>query len=181
MSILFRASLTIVFSVAIAGCATMNVSSQVQRGIDFSGYHTYEWAPPDALPVGDARLDRDPFFRDHMQGAVDKQLTARGLERSTSRRPDLLAHYHVAITRRIDVNCVDRQYGYASDDDMPGRVIEYEVGTLIIDLVDSRTNRVVWRGWAQQDFERALKKHDFLARTINTAVTRMFQRLPRPL
>jgi len=35
------------------GCATMNVSSHVERGVDFAQYKTYDWGPADALPTGD--------------------------------------------------------------------------------------------------------------------------------
>ena len=30
-----------------AGCATMNVSSFTERGVNFRQYRTYSWAPPD--------------------------------------------------------------------------------------------------------------------------------------
>ena len=50
--------------VALAGCATMNVSSHIERDINFTGYVTYDWGPPDNLPLGDPRLDNNPFFND---------------------------------------------------------------------------------------------------------------------
>ena len=67
--------------VLIAGCATtMTVSSHVDRAVDFAHYRTYDWGPADALPTGDARLDANPFFKDHLQGEVEKQLAAKGFE-----------------------------------------------------------------------------------------------------
>src|SRR5688572_812726 len=60
-------------ALAFTGCATMSVSSHFERGLDFSKYRTYEWAPPDALPIGDPRLDSNPFFHDYFQGAVEKE------------------------------------------------------------------------------------------------------------
>src|SRR6188472_936791 len=89
-----------IFSLAFSGCATMTVSSHVQRGLDFSQYRTYDWGPADALPTGDPRLDRNPFFRDHVEGAVEKQLAARGFSRPMSGTADLLLHYHASITQR---------------------------------------------------------------------------------
>ena len=52
----------------LSGCATMRVSSHVERGLDFSQDRTFDWGPPDALPLGDPRLDKDPFFRDQVEG-----------------------------------------------------------------------------------------------------------------
>jgi hypothetical protein len=167
-------------AVAAAGCATtMTVSSHVDRGINFARYRTYDWGPADALPTGDPRLDKNPFFKDHVEGAVEKQLAARGLEMSTSGTPDLLIHYHASINQRIDVNRIDRRYGYCYGVDCPPDVIEYEAGTLVLDIVDSRTNRVIWRGWAQDTVEGVLDNEDEMARQINEAITRMLARLPR--
>ena len=45
-------------ALVLTGCATMNVSSHVLRGADFTQYRIFEWGPADALPTGDPRLDR---------------------------------------------------------------------------------------------------------------------------
>lgn len=89
----------------------MTVSSHVDRGINFARYRTYDWGPADALPTGDPRLDKNPFFKDHVKGAVEKQLAARGLEMSTSGTPVLLIHYHASFTERIDAYGIEAQYG----------------------------------------------------------------------
>jgi hypothetical protein len=166
-------------TLVLAACATtMTVSSHVQRGVDFARYRTFDWGPADALPTGDSRLDKNPFFQDHVQGAVEKQLASRGFERSTSGTPDLLIHYHASINQRIDVNRVDHDYGYCYDDDCRARVVEYEAGTLVLDIVDTRTNRVIWRGWAADSVEGVLDNQDRMAQKINEGVTRMLARLP---
>src|SRR6266542_2905802 len=85
------------FALAAGGCATVSVSSNVERGLDFRQYHTYKWGPADALPTGDPRLDKNPFFQDHMEGAVDKRFAARRLTLVTSGQPDLLIHYHANV------------------------------------------------------------------------------------
>ena len=156
----------------------MNVSSHVQRGLDFAHYRTYDWGPADALPTGDPRLDRNPFFKDHVMGAVEKQLAARGLERSASGTPDLLIHYHASINQRIDVYGVDQRIRLLLRRRLQGRVVDYEAGTLVLDIVDARTNRVIWRGWAQDSVEGVLDNQDRMARKIDEAVTRMLARLP---
>ena len=176
---LIRCTVVAIAAVAATGCATtMTVSSHVDRGINFARYRTYDWGPADALPTGDPRLDKNPFFKDHVEGAVEKQLAARGFEMSTSGTPDLLIHYHASINQRIDVNRLDRRYGYCYGVDCPSDVIEYEAGTLVLDIVDSRTNRVIWRGWAQDTVEGVLDNEDEMARQINEAITRMLARLP---
>ena len=181
MSRLGRSIAVAICALAVTSCATMNVSSHVQSGVDFAQYRTYDWGPADALPTGDPRLDKNPFFQDHILGAVEKQMAVKGYERSESGTPDLRIHYHASINQRIDVYGVDRDHGYCYDDDCKARVTDYEAGTLVLDLVDTRTNRVIWRGWAQDTVEDVLNNQDRMAKKIDEAVRRMLARLPSGL
>jgi hypothetical protein len=163
----------------MTGCATtMTVSSHVAPSVNFAQYHTYNWGPADALPTGDPRLDKNPFFQDHVEGAVEKQFGGKGLLRMTAGTPDLLIHYHASIDRRFNANVADQKYGYCYPDDCPGLVSEYEAGTLVLDIVDTHTNRVIWRGWAQDSVEPMLNSSDTMERKINEAVTRMLKMFP---
>lgn len=179
---LLRLAAVVSSTFAVTSCAaTMAVSSHVEPGLDFAQYRSYAWGPADALPTGDPRLDEDPFFKDHVQGAVEKQLAVRGFELAASGTSDLLIHYHANITHRIDANRVDRAYGYCHAGDCPADGIDYEAGTLVLDIVDARTNTLIWRGWAQNSVEDMLDDQDRMVETINEAVTRMLLRLPPTL
>lgn len=168
-------------ALALSACAArMTVSSHVEHGLDFSRYRTFDWGPADALPTGDPRLDQDPFFKDHVQGAVERGLSAKGLMLPASGSPDLLIHYHAHISKRIDVNRIDHVYGYGycSQPGCPSDVVQYEAGTLVLDIVDAKTNQLIWRGWAQNSVADMLEDRDVMAKTIDEAVARMLLRLP---
>jgi hypothetical protein len=164
---------------AVASCATtMSVSSHIDRSVNFARYHTYDWGPADELPSGDPRLDKNPFFQDHLQGEVERQMAAKGFSGPTSHKPDLLIHYHANIRPRINPN--DRgNYGYCHDNDCREQIEEYEAGTIVLDVVDARTKKVIWRGWAQNSMEGVIDHPDRMAKTIHEAVTRMMAELPR--
>jgi hypothetical protein len=168
------------FAMVFAGAcaAALSVSSHVDRSLNFAQFRTFDWGPADALPTGDPRLDRDPFFKDHVQGAVERGLAARGLELTAAGAPDLLIHYHAHISDRIDVNRADRVFGYCGAADCPPETSRYEAGTLILDFIDRRTNKLVRRGWAQNSVEDMLHDQDRMARTIDRAVAEMLRRLP---
>jgi hypothetical protein len=165
---------------AAAGCATLNVGSQLRHGTSFAAYRTFDWGPADALPTGDPRLDADSSFKDHMTGAVERGLAAHGMQLAApGETPDLLVHYHANVTRRIDVNRADRQYGYCYDEDCAVTVADYEAGTLVVDMVDTRTNRVVWRGWAQRSLDGVIDHPDRLEQVVERAVAKMLAEFPR--
>jgi len=163
-----------------SGCATMNISSHIERGVDFAQFLTWDFGPADALPTGDPRLDNNPFFKDYLEGAVGKALEARHYVRTTSGTPDLLVHYHANISKTFDVNGTDSRYGYCYDN-CESRVIAYEQGTIVLDVVDTHTNRVVWRGWAQDSIDGVIDNQESLRKEVNTAVTRMTELFPRHL
>lgn len=169
---------TALTALAIAGCATMLVSSHIERGVDFTDYVTYEWGPPDNLPVGDPRLDNNPFFNDYLQGAIEKRLAARGYERALPGQPDLLVHYHASVTQKVDVYEVDTRYGYCYGNCEP-QFTDYELGTLVLDIVDAKTSKVVWRGWAQDVMTGVIDNQDRLEKQVDEGVTKMMVLLPR--
>ncbi len=163
----------------LAGCATtMTVSSHLRPDTDFSQYRTYAWGPADALPTGDARLDANPFFKDHLQGAVEKRLAVRGFELAPAgTTPGLLLHYHAAISQRIDVSALDQDLGSCTNCEVTA--VPFEAGTIVLDVIDGRDNRLVWRGWAQTRVEDMLRSQDTMAKQIGEAAVRMLDRLPR--
>jgi hypothetical protein len=165
-------------AVVTAGCATLKVSSYVERGTDFTQFRTYDWGPADALPTGDPRLDEDPFFLDHFEGAVEIAMANKGYRLAETGPPDLLIHYHAAITPRIDINRLDRERGYCYDGDCRVRTIDSETGTLLVDVVDTRTHKLIWRGWAQHGVADILNNRDRMETRINEAVARMLAQLP---
>jgi len=170
------AAVAAVAAITLAGCAA-TVRSYVDRRADFTQYRTYAWGPADTFTTGDPRLDNNAFFRDRLQQAADARLTARGFEQTDMESADLLLHYHVNVTQRIDVNELDRQYGYCED----CRASVYDAGTLTLDLIDVRTGRLVWRGWAERSIEGILDRQDWMERRIDEAVARVLERLPRRL
>lgn len=177
---LLRATALVTAGLLLAGCATLRVSSHTDRGLVWSKYTTFDWGPADALPVGDPRLDKDPFFQDRVEGAIEKAMAAHGFARSgTSDRPDVLVHYHAHVTKRLDVDQIDRAYGYCSTADCQPHVTRYEAGTLVVDIVDAASNVLIWRGWAQGSLEGVLGNRDRLRRRIDDSVTQMFETLPR--
>jgi len=176
----YTAALAIGLAAIAAGCAvtSMNVSSHVRRGLDIGQYSTYAWAPADALPTGDPRLDQNPYFQDYVQGAVEKQLASRGMLASRAGTPDLLLHYHASIDTRIDVSRSEREYERCHSSDCSSWVERYEAGTLVIDVVDTRANLLIWRGWAQDSVE-AFENRDRMRQKVTEAVRRMMATFPR--
>ena len=57
----------------------------------------------------------------------------------------------------------------------------YEKGTLFVDLVDPRTNQLVWRGWAEGSIDGVIDHQQWMEARVDEAVTQILARLPRRL
>lgn len=163
----------------LSGCASMRVNSYLERGIDFSKYRTYAWAPVERFSTGDPRLDNNNFFQDRLRAGVEARLAARGFRKSDGAAPDVVVHYHASVSQQIDLNALDPMYANCDRGSCGPSV--YEAGTLVLDLVDGSTSRLVWRGWAETSMENVIDNQRFLEETIDQAVTRILARLPQGL
>lgn len=174
-----RLALTVLAGALLTGCSAMRVSSHIERGVDFTRYRTFDWGTPDALPAGDPRLDKDRYFEDRMEGAIEKLMAARGYGRvAPGGSPDVRIHYHAVVDRRLDVNEADRRDGFCRPDGCTPGIVDYQQGTLIVDMIDARTNRLVWRGWAQEGIDGVLGNRDRLARRIDRSIGGLANELP---
>lgn len=182
-----RITAVAISALTLTGCASMRVSSYVDRGTDFTRYRTYNWASSDRLSTGDPRLDNNPFFHERVQKAVDEQLASRGFEKMTSGTPDLVLHYHASVNQKLDVSEADQKSGYATPPVGSGTRGEtsepyvYDAGTLLIDFVDARSNKLVWRGWAESSLDGVIDDQAWLEETVDKAVAKVLERLPRRL
>jgi hypothetical protein len=161
-------------ALAASACAPMRVNAFVERTTNFTTFRTYAWAPADQLATGDPRLDNNEFFQERVKTAVEKGLDARGLEKTTSGTADVVLHYHASVTQRVDANGVDERYGYCED----CRPFVFDAGTLTLDVVDARTNRLVWRGWAERSFDGIVDNQQWLERQVDEAVDRILRKYP---
>jgi len=168
----FAASLVLVIG-ATSGCAPIHVHAYTERGATFT-FRTYAWAPDEAVATGDPRLDNNRFFSEQVRASVDRELAARGFEKTTSTPSDLLVHFHATIAQEIETSST-KQFEFEHCYNC-GTTI-YDAGTLVIDLVDARSSRLVWRGWVEK-LNPVIDNQDWMEETIDWAVAQIMKKLP---
>ncbi len=168
-------TLTLALAAALvaAGCAPVHVNASLERGMAFTNYGSYTWAADDQFNTGDPRLDNNEFFQHRLQTAAESVLEKRGLEKVSATSAQLVIHYHANISQRIDVNALDRSYGYCQD----CHSSIYDAGTITIDFVDARTHTLVWRGWSEGSLE-GIDNQPMIEWRVDEAVRKILQQLP---
>ena len=171
-----RVAALLALALTAVACASLTIDSYAERGFDLHRYQTFNWGAPDAVSTGDPRLDNNSFFDERVRMQVEEELAGRGIEKTALEPPDVLVHYHASVTQKIDVRNLDGEYDDCEGDCGP---YVYDAGTLFIDLVDRRTNRLVWRGWAAGSIEGLIDDQEWLEKRIDEVVARILSRLPR--
>jgi hypothetical protein len=173
---------TLAVAVALAGCSSMRIRTEYDTSAQFAAYKTYAWlaaapGPEEAPPI------RDPAVHARVVEAVDREMGKKGLVRTTlDAAPDFFVTVHGWSRNRIDV--VNYGYGYGGAyayGPYPGAVAvpitevrEYTEGTLLLDFVDAKTKKLVWRGTATD----TITSPDNVRATIDAAARKLLEAYP---
>lgn len=164
----------LLLALLLAACATAPmVSTDVDPTAAFERYRTYRWiqAPQGMSPLQQQRI---------VEG-VNGQLAARGWRESAD--ADVAIAAHVATQQRQDVDTFYNGPAYAgwgwhgpwAVGSVSTSVRTYEVGTLVVDLFDTRTRQAVWRGTAKGTIPSSQER---LNEGVQAGIVEMFKQLP---
>lgn len=97
----------------------------------------------------------------------------------------MLVQYHASVTQQVkapDANasaCQAAAFNQQPMTRLPScEPYVYDEGTLLVDLVDARTKKLVWRGWAEGGFNGALENQELLEARVDDSISRIFAKLP---
>ena len=127
------------------------VTFDYDHNVNFSKYRTFMWMQEPETP--------DPFMKDRIVRAVNAQLAARGLRQVTS-KPDLVIGAGLTTEEKevVDTYYTGGGWGWDGGGWATTEVRTYIVGTLTVDLIDSRTRKVIWQGVATDKLSRKPEK-----------------------
>jgi hypothetical protein len=168
----------------LLACSGIDVRWDWDRAARFDQLRSWAWLPEPAAPAqSDPRL-QDELLRRRIQSAVEEALAARGYVQAAAGEPDFYVAYHVGIDEKIDARTVYPGYGVGPyGRAFPGPpetyVDEYEVGTLLLDVIQAHPRELVWRGTAQSRVQDLSDPEQREAR-IREAVQRVFEKFPPP-
>ena len=170
----------------IGGCAQLQTGSQIDDKTDFSELKTFSWLHDADQQAGDVRLN-DPKVRQTVRNAVEESLVSKGYERVERQQADFLVVWFGAIEQKIKKENIDHfysPYGYGTlfrdpvlNTGTPQKIGEYEKGTIIIDIVDPKSEKVIWRGSGSGRLAEDEPEQTAL-RNLNRSVTKIIAPFP---
>ena len=162
--------LIVLMLLGLSACTSYNYYTAAINKTNLSSYHTFAWMPPGNKKASSEVVDAK------IRDAATSALVTKGLTLS-QRNPDLIVNYSTVVGTGSRTNYYSPYYGGFYPGWGPGfgwgagwgwgyrpyyyaygapfayygatyaEKEHYKEGTLIIDLIDSHTHRIVWRGF----------------------------------
>lgn len=172
----------------LVGCTNKpSVETDHQANFDFSGLKTFN--------VAESKQDIkeniliSPFTFSHIHAALETELAKRYQASAATQGADFIVSYHVIIEEKIDPRSYDTLYGYG----VYGRgyypygapffygvnsgIRVYNQGSLIVDIVETKTNKPIWRGVSEKRLSRGMSPQQ-QREVLSKAVTEVIAQFP---
>ena len=177
-------------TVSVAACAAPKIGYDYDHSANFRAYHTYEWMPGKQETTGDRRVDNSEVDI-RIRTAVGGQMQLKGYTAPVNGKPDFYVAYHVGV-RELSPDVTTQ---YSDGMAHKPRTLSYDTrstggphptdseaqshiaGSLLIDIIDAASNKLVWRGTAAGEVDPGLTSEERDER-IRTIVHEMMSHFP---
>ena len=144
-----------VLLLGMTGCSGVQVSSDYDQEMSFADLHTYTWRQFSEIRGENGKdvQESNPLLHKRIVVAIDRALGERGYRRADP--ADMQVSYSYSIETRLESEPHSGYFGFGTGRypyfggvgvNVGSDIRQYDVGILTIDLYDSRSDSLVWRG-----------------------------------
>jgi hypothetical protein len=163
-----------------SGAKAQKVNVDFDRDADFSKYNTFTLATNQSEPP------RDPLMAQRAFKGVSYHLTLKGL-REVEESPDVVVVLYGIREQEQQVNITSTGYAYGpgwgwgrwgggwGGGTATATTTTYNIGTLVVDMYDTKTKQIVWRGVGTDTLSDKPEKNE---KKLNKALEKMFKKYP---
>ena len=176
MSAKYRSLFSTAIAILAATVSLAEVKTDYDRAAEFGRYKTYSWGKVHA---------QNPLWVDRIKAAVASELAAKGWTESESGGDVSIMAMEMTEDHRTLNTYYDnfgggwgwRRWGLLGAGFGTSTTTEetYQVGTLVIDLFDTNTRKLIWRGSASDTLSGKSEKN---LKKLNSDVQKMFDHFP---
>lgn len=158
--------LIVVITAALSCEPSLKVTTDYDKAVNFGQYKTFSMYQDVNIHDAVSQLNQDRIIR-----AIKSEMTKKGFQETTS-SPDVLVNVVGVLKDKVDVSSTTNYYGYGGiyrpyyygGAGMGGttnyNVRHYKDGSLIIDVVDANTKKLVWQGIGNKEIDKPAKNPD---------------------
>lgn len=152
-----------------AAAVAQQVKTDYDRNANFSQYKTYSWSKVQT---------KDPLLVDRIKSAVNSALGAKGLTQVDSGGDISIVAMEMTKNQQTLNTFYDGGFGgwrWGGFGDATTTTETYKVGTLVIDLFDTRSKELLFRGSSSDTLSNNSDKN---IKNLDKGVTKMFKHFP---
>jgi hypothetical protein len=184
LSVMKFQSVLLIFAVFVgmSGCEpALKVTSDYDKAANFPAYKTFKMVNSDEAHQSISVLNKERVFN-----AVRAQMLKRNFVESET--PDVIVHTASIFKDKQSVSSYSSSYGYGGYYRPYGwggsmgvssyttyDVQDYKDGSLIIDIIDAKTEKLVWEGVGNKEIDKPAKDPE---KAINEAVASIMSSFP---
>ena len=133
----------------LVGCSSYNVTYDYDVTASYSRYKTFDYYTSKKGTGGTTSL-----MDKRVRAAVERELQAKGFAMETRTDPDFLVTYYPIVQERKVRSTVHMGWGWGYRPFRGGlgtsstQVRKYKEGTIVIEIVDFKSNQMIWQGAA---------------------------------
>jgi len=176
-------------AIAASGCASLDVQSDWDPEVDFGRLQTWRWADQSQTPTGNASLDTNGLLAKRVMRSVEKVMVQRGYKKTGTSEGDFEVAWFFTVEPKTKVTTINDYHGYGGGRGWYGggygggssttMVDSYNQGTLVIDVRDATSGKLIWRGAASARLKEKSDPDKAQERADN-AVTQILAKFPPP-
>jgi hypothetical protein len=168
---------TLGLAAGLIACSTLTVSTDYDPAANFAQFKTFTVMPLE-------QFQNNQITADRIKAAITQALQARGLQ-PAAEGADLQVQVFAKLSKETQITSTGtggyggwgyRGWGYGGGMSTT-TVQDVAVGTLVVDLVDAKTDKPVWRGTASDTLEPK-STGEQKQEKLNYAMNQMFAKYP---
>jgi Domain of unknown function (DUF4136) len=173
-SLLLALPVTLMFSCK----PTLKVSSDYDRSANFSSYKTF------TLYYLVTNRNVTQFNEERIWNSIREEMQKKGYRENDS-NPDIVVNAVSVVNNKKYLSANSNGYGYGGAFRPYGGMlsasgtvtaVQYKEGSSLIDVLDTKTNKLVWEGVGSAEFEKQPKDPE---KVIKEAVTKILANFPQ--
>lgn len=168
--------LSILFSIVVSACSTLDVSSDYDTTYNFSELKTYKWYPRKKEP----KQVKYRAVAKEIDEIIENILAEKGMVKSDDEQADFLVNYQAAIDGKLKAQNYVVTVGYGGYGGwMYGgtgtTISSYDEGTLALDILDAEKNELIYKSIAKIDMK---EMNNNKTEMLNHIIGKMLQDFP---
>jgi hypothetical protein len=156
---------------ACIGAAGQDVQTNFMPGTDFSKYHTYKWVNIEGGAHPNQIIDAQ------IKQSVDSQLASKGLTKTDDDKADMYVGYQIAVDKEKQWNGYGMGGGVRWGGMASATSSTINVGTLVLDMYDPASKKLVWTGQATKTIDPS-SKQEKNQKNLDKAMQKLLKNFP---